>query len=167
MKQESLEKYVIVSESIFNIIWLLEAKPMFHWRSCGWENNKPSRWISGDSPRAGWYPPNIQQRNMSFAICIFFQMQRVDRILNEETEIDHKVQNMCNSLTLIVIVIVIRGDVKKSGNFGWCAPQTTAWSKNYHFMFLLPLNPEPSKTCKNSQKNLNYFVLPLSRSCQR
>ena len=46
---------------------------------------------------------------------------------------------------------------QKSGSFGWCSPQSGGrgsrldhnfGKKNYHFFFLLPFDPEASKTCK-------------------
>ena len=37
--------------------------------------------------------------------------------------------------------------------------------KNYHFLFLLPFDPEASKTC-NNRKTFNVCVLPLSANKQ-
>ena len=62
----------------------------------------------------------------------------------------------------------IRGDVKKSGPFGWWGPLGGGDSrpdhnfrpKKYHFLFLLPFDAEAFKTCKNTIKLINLCGLP-------
>ena len=65
--------------------------------------------------------------------------------------------------------IKAKGRRQKGGSFGWCASQTGrggGWglgsdhnfcSKNYHLLFLLPFNPETSKTCKNTKPLFDSF----------
>ena len=64
-----------------------------------------------------------------------------------------------------------KGRRKKGGRFGRNVPQKGGggpgsdhefWLENYRFMFLLSFNPEAFKTCRNTIKHINLWVLPCS-----